>query len=89
MSHTLIVAATAVKTKRKLLSGWILHFSRQRKTNKTRHCCGGTCKARASAVPPILNKAIRKGLTEKSDILAKTWRCEPNRYLREHSRQRD
>lgn len=37
---------------------------------------------------PILNKAIRKGLTEKSDILSKTWGCEPNRYLREHSRQK-
>lgn len=84
MSHT---QARAVNKQK--LSGWVLYFCRQKKTNKICHCYGKKCKAGESSVPPILNKAIRKGLTEKSDILSKTWGCEPNRYLREHSRQRD
>lgn len=64
MLHTLIVAARVVN---KNLSGWILHFSSQKK-DKTCHCYGEKHKAEQSAVLPILNKAIGKDRTEKSDI---------------------
>lgn len=53
------------------------------------HCDGEKYKAGQFVVLPILNKAIRKDLTGKSDILSKSWGYEPNRCLREHSRQRN